>query len=110
MLNDKGNVSDGYNILFYVCHVLNSAVWPDLRNKINEDKTKLKLQLNAIREIYEKYKSITIFTSTSLESLQNGYTEFVCYGYHYFDIDNVNPADLWPELCGKTNHVANRTM
>ena len=100
MLNDKGSVSDGYNILFYVCRVLNSAVWPDLRNKINEDETKLKLQLNTICEIYETYKSIPIFTSTSLESLQNGYTEFVRYRYHYFDIDIVKPADLWPELCG----------
>ena len=40
-----------------------------------------------------------IFESTSLESLQNGYTEFVRYAYRYFDIDNVKPADLWPKLC-----------
>ena len=39
------------------------------------------------------------FESTSVESLQNGYTEFVSYAYHYFDINNVKPADLWPKLC-----------
>ena len=41
-----------------------------------------------------------IFESTSLESLQNDYTKFVRYAYHYFDIDNVKPADLWSKLCG----------
>ena len=97
--NDEGSVSDGDNILFHVCRVLNSAVWPDLTNDSNEDEIKLSLQLNAIREIYEKYKSMPIFESTSLESLQNGYTEFVRYAYRYFDIDNVKPADLWPKLC-----------
>ena len=40
-----------------------------------------------------------IFESTSLEPLQNGYTKFVHYAYRYFDIDNVKPAVLWPELC-----------
>ena len=40
-----------------------------------------------------------IFKSTSLESLQNGYTKFESYAYHYFDINNVKPADLWPKLC-----------
>ena len=39
-----------------------------------------------------------IFESTSLESLQNGYTEFVRYVYRYFDINNVKPADFWPKL------------
>ena len=96
--NDKGSISDGDKILFHVCHVSNSAVWPDLTNDSDEDEVKLSLQLNAIHEIYEKYKSMPIFESTSLESLQNGYTEFVCYAYCYFDIDNVKPADLWPKL------------
>ena len=84
--------------MFHVCHVLNSAVWPDLTKDSNEDEIKLSLQLNAIREIYEKYKSVSLFKSTSLQSLQKGYIEFVCYAYHYFDINNVKPADLWPKL------------
>ena len=33
--NDKGSVSDGDNILFHVCHVLNLAVRPDLTNDSN---------------------------------------------------------------------------
>ena len=74
--NDEGSVSDVDNILFHVWHVWNSAVWPDLANDSNEDETKLSLQLNTIRETYEKYKSMPIFESTSLESLQNGYTKF----------------------------------
>ena len=81
------------------CRVLNSAVCPDLTSDSDEDEIKLSLQLNVIREIYEKYKSIPIFESISLESLQNGYTEFVRYAYRYFDIDNVKPADLWHKLC-----------
>ena len=40
-----------------------------------------------------------IFESTSFESLQNGYTEFVRYAYRYFHINIVKPADLWPKLC-----------
>ena len=97
--NDEGSVSDGDNILLHVCHVLNSAVWPDLTKDSDEDEIKLSLQLNAIHEIYENYKSMPIFESVSLEPLQNGYTEFVGFAYRYFDIDNVKPADLWPKLC-----------
>ena len=91
--NDEASVSDGDNILF------NSTVWPALTNDSDEDEIKLSLQLNTICEINEKYKSMPIFESTSLESLQNGYTKFVHFAYHYFDIDNVKPADLWPKLC-----------
>ena len=40
-----------------------------------------------------------IFKSTSLESLKNGYTECVCYTYHYFDINNVKLANLLCKLC-----------
>ena len=54
---------------------------------------KLKGNHEAIREIYEKYKSMPIFESTSLESLQNGKAQFVRYAYRYFYIDNVKPAD-----------------
>ena len=92
--HDQGSVSDGDNILFHVSLVFNSAVWPKLTNDSNEDEIKLSLQLNGICEIYEKYKSMPIFESTSLEFLQNGYTEFVCYSYCYFDIGNVKPVDL----------------
>ena len=74
--NNEGNVSDVDNILFHVWHVWNSAVWPDLANDSNEDETKLSMQLNTICGTYEKYKSMPIFESTSLESLQNGYTKF----------------------------------
>ena len=52
-----------------------------------------------MQSVKEKYKSMPIFESTSLESLQNGYTEFVHYAYRYFDIDNVKPVDFWPKLC-----------
>lgn len=59
--NDKGSFSDGDNILFRVCRVLNSAVWADLTKDTNEDEIKLSQQLNTIREIYEEYKLMPIF-------------------------------------------------
>ena len=96
---DEGSVIDGDNILFHVCQVLNSAVWPDLINNSNEDEIKLSLQLKAICEIYKKYKSMPIFESTSLESLPDCYTKFLRYPYLYFDTDNVKPTDLLPKLC-----------
>lgn len=60
-INDKGSFSDGDNILFRVCRVLNSAVWADLTKDTNEDEIKLSQQLNTIREIYEEYKLMPIF-------------------------------------------------
>ena len=57
------------------------------------------MQLNAICENYEKDKSKPIFESAFLDSMQNDYAKFVYYAYHYFDIDNVKPADCWPKLC-----------
>ena len=59
--NDKGSFSDGDNILFRVCRVLNLAVWADLTKDRNEDEIKLSQQLNTIREIYEEYKLMPIF-------------------------------------------------
>ena len=47
--NDEDSVSAGDNILFQVCRVLNSAVWPDLTNNSDEDEIKLSLQLDTIR-------------------------------------------------------------
>ena len=84
--NDEDSLSAGDNILFHVCCVLNPGVWPGLTNDSNKDEIKLSLQLNAISEIYEKYKSMPIFESTSLGFLQNRYTEFVCYNYCYFTL------------------------
>lgn len=42
--NKKGSINDGDDILFHACHVLISAVWPDLTNDSHE--------------IYKKYKSM----------------------------------------------------
>ena len=97
--NNKGSIDDGDNILFHVCHVLNSPIWPDLANSSNEDEIKLSLQLNTTHEINEKYKSMPIIESASLESMQSGFTKFVHYPYLYFDINNMKPVDLWSKLC-----------
>ena len=59
---NEGSVSDCDN----VCRVANSAVWTDLANDSDEDEIKLSIQLNAIREIYEKCKSMPTFESTTL--------------------------------------------
>ena len=39
--NDEGSVSDGDNIPFHVCRVVNSAVWPGLTNDSDEDEIRV---------------------------------------------------------------------
>ena len=48
-------VSNGDKILFDVCQVLNSAVWPSLTKDENEDDQILSVQFAAINNLFERF-------------------------------------------------------
>ena len=97
--NNDDLISDGDNVLFDICRILNSKVWPSLEQPDSDDEQVLSHQLTAVTKIYQKYKLMDVFTSTTLNSLIIGYIDVVRYAYRYFNIDSTDPMKLWSKLC-----------
>ena len=79
-------ISDGDSVLFDVCHVLNTKVWPKLQEG-RKDNENLSLQLNSVKNPFEKFNNMEVFHPVSIGSLIDGYSDIVQYAYRYFDIE-----------------------
>ena len=75
--NNDDLISDGDNVLFDICRILNSKVWPSLEQPDSDDEQVLLHQLTAVTKIYQKYKLMDVFTSTTLNSLIIGYIDVI---------------------------------
>ena len=91
-------ISDSDTVLFDVCCVLNTTVWPQL-NDFDKDEEVLSVQFTAINSIFERFKLMPIFESVTCKSLQNGYADIICYAHQYFGIDKIKPMNLWSKIC-----------
>ena len=98
---------DGDNIIFDVCLILNTSVWPKLDDGNEDDEMVLGKQLDAVKRIYQRYCRMDAFTSVTQDETMDGYIDIVRYANRYFNTDNVNPMDVWAKLakigCTKTN-------
>ena len=81
-------ISDGDTVLFDVCHVLNTTVWPQL-NDSNKDEEVLSVQFTAINSIFERFKLMPVFESVMCELLQSGYADIIRYAHRYFAVDKM---------------------
>ena len=81
-------ISDGDTVLFDVCHVLNTTVWPQL-NDSNKDEEVLSVQFTAINSIFERFKLMPVFESVMCELLQSGYADIIRYAHRYFAVDKI---------------------
>ena len=96
---DNNAISDGDKVLFDVCQVLNSAVWPSLTKDESEDDQILSVQLAAINNLFERFQTMPVFKSITRDSLQTGFVDVVWYAYRYFGIENIKPMSLWSKIC-----------
>ena len=80
--NESSGISDDENMeikdddsaLFYVCCVLNTKVWHKLQEGSKDDENLL-LQLNSVKNLFEKFNNMKVFHSVGINSLIGGYSE-----------------------------------
>ena len=65
--NDTDLTSDGDAVLFDICCILNSNVWPSLSKDEADDDKILSLQIDAITYVYERFKMMKVFDSVTLD-------------------------------------------
>ena len=86
---------DGDSVLFDVCRILNSNVWPRTSTDTEEEYSN---QIAAVLGIYTRYKSMDVFPEISPDSIVVGFIDLVSYSKRYFDTEKVKPVDLWSQL------------
>ena len=89
-IGDNNVISDGDKVLFDVCKVLNSAVWPLLTKDESEDDQILSVQFAAINNLFERFQTMPVLKSIIHDSLQTGFVDVVWYAYHYFDVETLS--------------------
>ena len=104
-------ISDSDSVLFYVCRILNTKVWPKLQEGSKDDEN-LSLQLNSVKNLFEKFNKMEVFHTVSIDSLIDGYSDIVQYANRYLDIEHTEPMKLWSKLLiiGKNNEHWKNTM
>ena len=71
-------ISDGDSVLFDVCRALNTKVRPKLQEGSKDDEN-LSLQLNSVKNLFEKFNNMEVFHPVSIDSLIDGYSDIVQY-------------------------------
>ena len=101
---------DGDNIIFDVCLILNTGVWPKLDDNSEEnDENVLEKQLNAVKRISQRYCKMKAFHSVTQYEVSDGYIEVVKYASRYFNTVGTNPIDVWSKLAKIGRDKANWT-
>ena len=95
--DENMEINDGDSVLFDICRVLNTKVWPKLQEGRKDDEN-LSLQLNSVKNLFEKFNNMEVFHPVSVDLLIDGYSDIVQYAYRYFDIEYTEPMKLWSKL------------
>ena len=86
---------EGDNIIFDICRVLNTSVWPSMAQvSQSDDESVLSIQVKALRSIYLHYKNMDVFSGISEEVVIDGLIDLVRYSQRYFDTSVADPLDL----------------
>ena len=72
-------------------------MWPKLQEGSKDDEN-LSLQLNSVKNLFEKFNNMEVFQPVSIDSLIDGYSDIVQYANRYFDIEHIEPMKLWSKL------------
>ena len=81
---------EGDCIIFDVCRVLNSKVWPD-----QVDEVLLEKQLEAITNIHNRYSTLSPY---SLIEMKNSYIDAAQHAKKYFNTSENDPHDIWAAM------------
>ena len=91
-------ISDSDTVLFDVCRVLSTTVWPQL-NDSNKNQEVHSVQFTAINSIFERFKVMSVFESVTCKSLQSGHEDIIRYAHRYFAVDKIKPMRFWSKIC-----------
>ena len=91
---DASVVTTCDHLLLDVCNVLNCAVWPTL-SEDDGDGEKLGVQLKSVAVVYNHFHEMDVLKKIEKETVTNGYEETVHYCQKFFNIENVDPIELW---------------
>ena len=106
-INDDKNmeIRDDDSVLFGVCRVLNTKVWLKLQEGSKEDEN-LQLQLNSVKNLFEKFDNMEVFYPVSVDSLIDGYSDIVQYAYRFFDIGHTEALKMQLKILNITFFTA----
>ena len=88
-------------MLFDVCCMLNSKVWPNMQGSNGDtDEQLLQKQLEWLSNIYNRFQPILLkcLPSICLDELHNGYINIVQYANRYFNCVEIDPLDMWSTI------------
>ena len=83
-------VDDGENIIFDVCLILNTTVWPKL-DDTTDDEVVLEKQLSAVKRVYQRYYRQKASAAVTEEEIINSFIDILKYASPYFNTEDVNP-------------------
>ena len=83
-------VDDGENIIFDVCLILNTTVWPKF-DDTTDDEVVLEKQLSAVKRVYQRYYQQKAFAAVTEEEIIKSFIEIFRYTSPYFNTEDVNP-------------------
>ena len=76
-----------------VAKVLNTCVW--MKDATEES---LAIQLTAISKVFKMFKDVQPLSLKNEEQLRDQYVMLVQWTTTYFEVEVINPMDLWPRL------------
>ena len=92
--------ADAGDVLYDVCCVLNSQIWPlfndDESDEIIEEK--FSTQLSAINRIFNRYGAMEAFKKFTSDNVVEGFIDIVRYAKRYFETENMNSLEFWSKL------------
>ena len=83
-------VKEGDDILFRICRILNTNVFPS-----KADEEILVLQIESLTFIYGQFKEVPLLERSTLSGIVDGYIDIVSYMTQYYPINSMNRKEFW---------------
>ena len=97
---EQGGLVSGAHLVFDVCRLLNSQTWAELpEESLYDDEDRLRVQISAISKIYDHFKGTPALQHYTLDSIIDGFIDFVRYACRYFPLHQTDPLVLLSKVC-----------
>ena len=99
-VNESSDGTTNDHLIFHICKILNSTVWPHLPHAGSEleDENILKVQVKSISQVFDQFSSMDVFKNVKKEDVTAEFVSVVRYCQRYFDYENVEPLELWHKI------------
>ena len=76
---------------------MNCAVWPTL-SEDDDNEELLGVELKSVAAVYNHFHEMDVLKKIETETVTDGYVEIVRYCQKFFNIENVDPIELWHKV------------